>query len=186
MRHPAQHAPGGLPEEADPPETARLRIRLLSPGGEEALQAVFAAAGDYFLSVTGRPEPDPDAALREIQGCAATPGRDVALVALRETGETVGALGWWRGNPAPDVALLGMLLVVPEHRRQGIAREALGALEGWLRARGVARLRTGVATHDRRAAGVLLALGFARMGVREHAALGLDMVHLTLWERALG
>jgi RimJ/RimL family protein N-acetyltransferase len=175
----AHHAPGG-------PETPRLRIRLLHPGDEEALQAVFRAAGDHFLSITGRPEPDPDAAAQEIRGCAATPGRDVALVTLRETGEAVGALGWWRGNPAPDLALLGMLLVAPAHRGRGIAREALGALEGWLRERGVGRLRTGVATHDRRAAGLLPALGFARLGVREHAALGLSMVHLTLWEKALG
>lgn len=167
-------------------ETPRLRLRVLAPGDEDALQAVFAAAGDHFLATTGRPEPPPDAAAQEIAGCAATPGRDAALLVLRDTGEAVGALGWWRGHPEPDVALLGLLLVVPEARGQGIAREALGALEGWLRREGVHRLRTGVPTRDRRAAAVLPALGFERMSVRDHAALGLGQVHLTLWERALG
>lgn len=181
--HPApddQIPPSGLPE------TPRLRLRLLRPGDEAALQEVFSRAGDYFLAATGAPEPDPDAAGQEIRGCASTPGREVALVSLREGGEPVGALGWWSGNPEPDVTLLGMLLVVPEQRGRGIAREALGALEGWLRERGARRLRSGVATRDRRAMEVLPALGFERMGVREHAALGLNGLHLTLWEKALG
>lgn len=175
------------PEGAPPlPETPRLALRLLSPGDAPALQRVFAAAGDYFLGVTGRPEPAPDAAEQELRGCAATPGRDVALVSLRDTGEAVGAVGWWAGNPEPELALLGMLLVVPERRREGVAREALGAVEAWLAARGVRRLRTGVATRDRRGGEVLPALGFARMSIADHQALGLDMAHLALWEKALG
>lgn len=172
--------------DAPPLATPRLRLRIVGAGDEEALQAVFAAAGDHFLPFTGRPEPDPDAAAREIAGCAATPGRDVALVVLHEGGEAVGALGWWRGNPEPDVALLGMLLVVPGRRGAGIAREALGALEAWLAGQGMRRLRTAVATRDRRAAAVLPALGFQRMSVREHAALGLDGLHLSLWEKGIG
>ncbi|HEV2150281.1 MAG TPA: GNAT family N-acetyltransferase, partial [Longimicrobiaceae bacterium] len=118
------------PEGAPPfPETGRLTLRLLGPEDAPELQRVFVAAGDYFLGVTGRPEPDPDAAERELRGSASTPARGVALVSLRETGEPVGALGWWAGNPEPDIALLGMLLVVPERRGAGIAREALGAVE---------------------------------------------------------
>ncbi|HEX2188829.1 MAG TPA: GNAT family N-acetyltransferase [Longimicrobiaceae bacterium] len=176
-----------VPEVAPPfPPTPRVELRLLGPDDAPELQRVFAAAGDYFLGVTGRPEPDADAAERELRGSVAASGRGVALVTLRETGEAVGALGWWAGNPQPDVALLGMLLVVPERRREGLAREALGALEGWLAARGVRRLRTGVAMRDRRAGEVLPALGFARMSIAEHQALGLDMAHLALWEKTLG
>ena len=175
------------PEGAPPvPETPRLTLRILAPGDAPALQRVFAAAGDHFLGVTGRPEPAPDAAEQELRGCAATPGRDVALASLRDTGEPVGALGWWAGHPEPELALLGMLLVVPGRRGQGLAREALGALEAWLAGRGIRRLRTGVSTRDRRAGAVLPALGFARMSIAEHQALGLDMAHLALWEKPLG
>lgn len=165
--------------------TARLALRPLAPGDEAGLQAVFEAAGDHFLPLTGRPEPDPDAAAREVEGGARTPGRDVALVSLHESGEPVGALGWWRGHPEPDVALVGMLLVVPARRGEGIAREALGALEEWLRSTGIRRLRTGVSTRDRRAPAVLEALGFRAMSIRDHAALGLDGVHVALWEKPL-
>jgi RimJ/RimL family protein N-acetyltransferase len=175
------------PEGAPPfPPTGRLTLRLLGPEDAPELQRVFAAAGDHFLGVTGRPEPDPDAAERELRGSAGTPGRGVALASLAETGEPVGALGWWAGNPEPDVALLGMLIVVPERRRGGLAREALGALEAWLAGRGVRRLRTGVTTRDRRASMVLPALGFERMSIAEHQALGLDHASLALWEKRIG
>jgi RimJ/RimL family protein N-acetyltransferase len=168
------------------PPTARLDVRVLAPEDAPALQRVFAAAGDHFLGVTGRAEPAPDAAEQELRGCASTPGRDVALASLREGGDPVGALGWWAGHPDAETALLGMLLVVPDRRGQGLAREALGALEAWLAARGIRRLRTGVSTRDLRAARVLPALGFARMSIAEHQALGLDMAHLALWEKPLG
>ena len=79
-----------------------------------------------------------------------------------------------------------MLLVVPSRRGEGIAREALGALQGWLAEQGARRLRTAVNTRDRRAAAVLPALGFQRMSIRDHAALGLNGLHLTLWEKGTG
>lgn len=164
----------------------RLLLRLLGPGDEEALQGVFRAAGDHFLSITGRPEPDPDAAAREIRGSAATPGRDVALVTLGEGGEPVGALGWWRGSPEPEAALLGMLMVVPAHRGKGIAREALGALEGWLAGQGIYRLRTGVGSGDRRAQEVLRALGFRELDERKHVSLDRGRVMIALFEKELG
>lgn len=173
-------------ETSSPIETPRLALRILAPDDAPALQRVFAAAGDYFLPLTGRAEPEPDAAERELRGAAAAPGRDVALVTLRESGEAVGALGWWRGNPEPDRALLGMLVTVPEQRGKGIAREALGAVEGWLAARGVRALRTAVGIRDYARQDLLAALGFQRMPIRDHQALGVQGATLSLWERALG
>lgn len=173
-------------DPAAPLETPRLTLRTLGPEDAPELQRVFSAAGDYFLRVTGRAEAEPDAAERELRGGAATPGREVALVTLREGGEPVGALGWWRGNPAPDRALLGMLLVVPEQRGRGIAREALGALEARLAEGGIRALRTSVGIRDYEAQDVLAALGFARMSIRDHQALGLQGATLSLWEKALG
>ncbi|HET7463932.1 MAG TPA: GNAT family N-acetyltransferase, partial [Longimicrobium sp.] len=127
------------------PQTAvihapRLRIEPLGPGGEARLRAVFAAAPDWFLP-TGRPA-DPDAAAHEIAGSAADPGRAIAAIRLAETGEDVGAVGWWLHRPEAGMALLGTLVIATAHRRRGLAREALGALEGWLAELGVSELRT--------------------------------------------
>ncbi len=166
-------------------ESFRLIARLLRPGDEPALQKVFEAAGDYFLRIIGRPAPEPDAAEREIRACAATPGREVALLSLIENGEAVGALGWWRGNPEPEVALLGILLIVPEHRGQGLAREAVAGLEGRLGGEGIGRLRTAVAAGDFPTHALLRALGFVQMSIRDHAALGLAGADLALFEKPL-
>jgi RimJ/RimL family protein N-acetyltransferase len=167
-------------------ETDRLEIRTLVADDVERLQRLFVDAGDHFLTVTGKPEPEPDAAEREIRGCLATPGRDVALFTLRETGEDVGAAGWWRGSPEPDVALLGMLMVSPSRRRKGIAREALGALEVWLAGHGVRRIRSGVGAGDERAQAVLRGLGFAPMDERRHVALDRGRIMIALFEKEIG
>lgn len=169
----------------DPPlfETDRLRARSLAPGGEEVLQRVFEAAGDYFLSITGRPEPDPDAAVRELRAAATTPGRAVALLSLREDDLPVGALGWWRGAPDPETALVGMLLLVPEERGKGLAREALDGLAGSLGAEGVKRLRTGVGAGDRKLHALLGTLGFSPLDERKHVTLDRGRIMLALFER---
>jgi RimJ/RimL family protein N-acetyltransferase len=176
-------AQGFVPAEM---ESDRLVIRTLGPDDVDRLQAVFHAAGDHFLTVTGRPEPEPDAAEREIRGSLATPGRDVALITLRDTGEDVGAAGWWRGSPEPDVALLGTLMVTPRHRRQGIAREALGALQVWLAGHGVRRIRSGVGSGDERAQAILRGLGFAPMDERRHVALDRGRIMIALFEKQVG
>jgi GNAT superfamily N-acetyltransferase len=163
----------------------RLEILRLAPGDEARLQAVFEGAGDHFVAVTGRPHPAPDAAELEIRDCARTPGREVALLVSRETGGDVGAAGWWLGNPEPEVALLGMLLVAHPHRRRGLAREALGGLEAWLRAEGATRLRSAAAAGDRRAHEILRALGFAALEQR-HAGLEHGRVRLGVFEKTLG
>jgi RimJ/RimL family protein N-acetyltransferase len=166
--------------------TPRLEIRLLGAGDEARLQAAFREAGDHFLPVTGRPEPDPDAAEREIRSCASSPGRDVAVLVCRETGRDVGAVGWWLGHPEPDVALLGMLMVAMPHRRRGVAREALGGLEGWLGGEGVTRVRSAATADDRRAQEVLKALGFAEMNEQRHVGLDRGRVRLSMLEKRIG
>lgn len=163
--------------------TERLEARVLSPGDGEPLQGVFEGAGDYFLTITGEPSPAPDAAERELRACASTPGREVALLSLRDTGRPVGAVGWWQGNPEPDVALVGMLLLVREERGRGLAREALDGLAATLGTQGVARLRTGVGAGDERTQSLLRALGFTPLDQRKHVELDRGRIMLALFER---
>lgn len=163
--------------------TERLEARVLSPGDEEPLQRVFEGAGDYFLTITGEPSPAPDAAEREIRACASTPGREVALLSLRASGLPVGAAGWWRGNPEPEVALVGMLLLTREERGRGLAREALDGLARTLGEQGVTHLRTGVGAGDERTQALLRALGFAPLDQRKHVELDRGRIMLALFER---
>lgn len=148
--------------------TARLDVHPLSPEEAPRLQAVFERAGDYFLGITGRPAPEADAAEREIRACQEAEGREIALLVLREDGEAAGALGWWKGMPEPGVALLGMLLLAPEHRRRGLAREVVEALGCRMAEEGCDRFRTAVGSGDRRAQDVLRALRFEPLDQRTH------------------
>lgn len=163
----------------------RLLIQVMIPDDAPRLQEVYEAAADYFRAITDAEGPGPDTALIELRQCQAQPGRAAALVTL-EDGTAVGALGWWLGRPAPEVALLGMVVVLPEHRGQGFAREALTALEGWLAAQGVTQLRTAIPY--RRAAPLrplLNALGFQAMSIAEHTRMGMGGAGVSLWEKAI-
>lgn len=167
-------------------ETDRLLLRALGPGDEAALGRVFARCGDHFAALAGRPGPEPDAAARELRASVETAGREVVLLTLQESGAEVGALGWWEGNPLPDRALLGMLMVDPDHRGRGLAREALQAVEVWLAGRGVRALRTAFERRRLAVHPVVRALGFREMSIAEHTALGLAGAGIGLWEKPVG
>lgn len=163
--------------------TSPLQVRRLYERDAPVLQTVFAACGDHFVATTGA-APGPEAALNELRGCAATPGREAALLLAGD--EPVGALGWWSGYPEPGVALLGLLLVVPEQRRRGTARAALHALEPWLAAHDVSWLRAGVTFGDARAHAVARALGFHEMRQRTHVTVATHTrLMLTLYQKRL-
>ena len=164
--------------------SARLVIRPLGLDDAPRLQAVLEAAPDHFAVVAGDAAASPDSAAHEIREAAARPGREVALVSLAD-GTDVGALGWWAAHPEPHVALLGMIVVVPEHRGGGVAREALAALETRLAEQGIAQLRTAFQRHRRAIQPVVVALGFREMSIREHTKLGLAGASISLWEKDL-
>lgn len=166
-------------------ETGRLLLRTLAPGHEARLQRVFEACADHFAVLMGQ-RLAPDAAAQELASCAATPGRAVAVLVLADTGEDVGAIGWWRGNPEPDRALLGMLMIHPAHRMQGLAREALAGLEVWLRGQGIVALRTAFQRRRLPVHPIVKAFGFRELSIREHALLGLGGVGVSLWEKPVG
>ena len=163
----------------------RLRLERLESDAAAVLQTVFEAAGDHFTTVTGRPEPDPDAAERELQAAARVEGREVLLVRLDEGGEAIGAVGFWEGHPEPTVALLGMLLVDRTRRGAGYGREALRALEDALRERGIEEIRTGVGAGDQRRQAILQALGFEPLDERKHVSLDRGRVMISLYRRQL-
>jgi len=165
--------------------TSRLVLQRLSTGMEAPLQAVFEAAGDHFTTVTGRPVPEPDAAERELRSAEAVEGREVLLIRLSESDEPIGAVGFWERHPAPEIALLGMLLIDRRHRGQGYAREALASLEETLRNRGVQELRTGVGAGDVRRHEVLRALGFSAADERRHVSLDRGRVMIAIFQKEI-
>lgn len=165
-------------------ETERLAVVRLGLGGEARLQAVFDRAPDHFLALNGRP-PAPDAAVAELRAAVAEPGRAMAVLSRLDGGGDVGVLGWWTQRPEPHLALLGTILVVPEARGQGLAREALEGLEIWLAGQGMQALRTAFPRRRLSVHPIVRALGFQEMSILEHTKLGMAGVGTSLWVKAL-
>lgn len=162
---------------------AAVELRLAGPDDEAVLQAVFEGAADYFERLTGRPAADPDAAERELRAAGSSEGREVGI--LRAAGEPVGAIGWWAGSPEPEIALLGMLLVIGPSRRRGHAREGLRLLESRLRESGIARVRTGVGADDALAQRFLEAVGFTSMDRRTHVDMDGGRLRIAFYQKEL-
>jgi ribosomal protein S18 acetylase RimI-like enzyme len=128
------------------------------------------------------PGQDADAAARdEVRAAAAEPAREVALLVAE--GAPRGALGWWRGNPEPGVALLGFLVVPSGERRRGWGSLALELLLARLRAAGTHSVRTAVPATDYGAHGFLRSRGFTEMSIRDHVAMGPAGLNLLLFAR---
>jgi GNAT superfamily N-acetyltransferase len=165
--------------------TDRLAVVPLTLAEAPRLQAVYEGAADYFKVLADVDEVDPETARHELSQGAAQPGRTAAVITL-DDGTDVGALGWWAGRPSAEVALLGMIVVLPPHRGAGIAREALAGLQSWLAGQGVTELRTAIPYA--RLSGVrdlLSGLGFFPMSIAEHTRLGMAGAGISLWEKPL-
>ncbi|HEU0016440.1 MAG TPA: GNAT family N-acetyltransferase [Longimicrobium sp.] len=172
------------PEAA--PGSERLVFRFMKPGDEDRLQRMFQTCADYFQNVAGSGGPDAQAGAREIHAAGELKGRKVALITLREGGQPIGAAGWWAGNPKPDRALMGMLMIAPRYRKQGYGREAIAALEKYLAPEGIIAIRTAFQRSRTMVVPMVRALGFREMSVREHTELGAAGAGISLWEKKFG
>jgi aminoglycoside 6'-N-acetyltransferase I len=124
---------------------AYQRITDLDPGDEHQIARVAALLMAGFRERAPHAWPTTEAALEEVQESLAA-GR-ISLLALDAEGAV---LGWIGGRPTYDghVWELHPLVVHPEHRRRGIGRALVAALEERIRARGALTLWLG--TDDER------------------------------------
>jgi RimJ/RimL family protein N-acetyltransferase len=124
---------------AEPVSTARLVLEPLRIS--HAAEAARAFADERLHTFTGG-SPADEAALREryiVQLRGSSPDRSATwlnwMVRRRDTLELVGTV---QATVTAEAADLAWVVSVP-HQRNGFAREAAGAMAGWLRARGVRR-----------------------------------------------
>lgn len=134
------------------PEDSGLRARRLTevdPEAVRALQALCEACADYHTLVYGQP-PGPDEArdlLTELP-----PGRTLedkfffGLFTPRP--RLCGALDFIRDFREPGEWYLGLLMLEPGARGQGLGATVLQAAEAWVRGQGARRVRLAVAEQN--------------------------------------
>ena len=107
-----------------------ILLKPLDASYSSQLQAIFAASAEFFAQSTGQTAPDQQAAA-DLAAAADDEARHLLGVFL--AGELAGVIDLRFDDPQPLDTHLGLVLLVPSHRRQGYGTWALRILEAWLR-----------------------------------------------------
>ncbi|MFZ2489288.1 MAG: GNAT family N-acetyltransferase [Anaerolineae bacterium] len=114
----------------DQPPAPQITLRPLTRADAPALQEVYVASEAYFVQTAGT-APAPAQAEYDLTEAASDAGRFLLGIALRD--ELVGVLDLRLAAPGPYDVRLGLILLRPASRRQGLGSWALRILEEWLR-----------------------------------------------------
>lgn len=143
----------GMQRAAGEFETDRLVVRGLQANDLEPLFAVYMSNPDYlhFTEGSGGEPGHYDIAMLERDAAVAqmTPGRHMAAIFLKRTGELIGVLDWMEENPSDGKPWVGLVMIRADWQRRGLAAEAVGGLAEHLRARGMSLLRSAVIKRNR-------------------------------------
>lgn len=135
------NAPGGF-------ETTRLIVRELHDDDLEAISEVHVSNPEYIELTSGAGgEPgrfDLEMLQRDFVVARVTPGRSMAGIFLRESGEAIGVLDWMERNPSDGKPWVGLLMIRADRQRRGLASEAFAGLVDRLRALGASSVRASV------------------------------------------
>jgi GNAT superfamily N-acetyltransferase len=129
------------------------------------LQGLLERCSQEVALVYGQ-APDPGAASRILGDLP--PGHtfeDKFVVGVFDAqGRMSGVLAVVRDHPAPGHWTVDVLLVAPEERGRGLAREMLASLEGWVRSEGGVAIHLETKRHNPAGAAFALRAGFERAG----------------------
>jgi GNAT superfamily N-acetyltransferase len=108
------------------------KIRFLQPGDEALAQALLEACADYRRLVTGLP-PGPSDGVSLLVGRPEGRGPEDKFVfgVFTEPARLIGVLDVIRDHPNPRDWFIGLMLLGPSHRSQGLGRQLYLAFETW-------------------------------------------------------
>jgi GNAT superfamily N-acetyltransferase len=143
------------------------------------LQAFLERCSDDVRLLRGAP-PGPDAASRLLADLP--PGRsfeDKFVVGVFDSGNRMaGVLMVIRDHPGPGHWSVELLLVAPDQRGHGLARDMLASLEAWVRSEGGRAIHLPARRHNPASAGFALRAGFEPAPGPPAGAAGPEFVRL--------
>lgn len=149
------------------------KMTSLSQQDIVAIQSLLERAQDYTLLLTGGP-PAPSAAEELLlDRPEMTLLQDKFLFGVvDEAGTLVGVLDVVRGYPRADTWFIGLLLLDPDHRGQGLGQHVYQDFADWAAAAGAACFKLGVLEENERALRFWQSLGFEEVERRPPRCFG--------------
>ncbi|MGW3497111.1 N-acetyltransferase family protein [Streptomyces sp. NPDC001020] len=139
----------------------KVRIRDLEPDDEQDVLALFDAAGDWFTAATGQPAAPGDVQSLYYALPEGAAFEDKALIAVTVDGQIVGVIDAVLRYPTADACSLGLFLIHPAHRGQGLGRLVASALLRELAAQDYTQVAASVAEGRQPGMRFLADLGFS-------------------------
>jgi GNAT superfamily N-acetyltransferase len=145
----------------------------LQPSQAGILQPLFEQCADYTWLVEGQGV-SPDAARQTFEEVPPGHSLDHKFVygILNRTGEIIGVLEGMRHYPEKDVWWIGLLLLAPSARSQGLGRKVIAAFADFVQAQGGTALMLGVVEENQAAYRFWQGQGFALVRITEPRTFG--------------
>ncbi len=161
-------------------------LAALSPTEEPLVKALCERCADYIELVAGLP-PSPELARDLYTLLPAGKGyEDKILIGIfAGPAELVGLLDAVRDYPTQGVWFLGLLLLEPARRGQGLGEKIYRTFEGWAKTLGAQSIRLSVAQQNEKASRFWQRLGFEEIERRPPEVFGAKESIFILMSRTL-
>ncbi|WUH92498.1 GNAT family N-acetyltransferase [Streptomyces sp. NBC_00433] len=139
----------------------KVQIRDLEPADEQDVLALFDGAEDWFTATTGQPAAPGDVQSLYYALPEGAAFQDKALIVITVDGRIVGVIDSVLRYPTPDGCSLGLFLIHPAYRRQGLGRLVASALLRELAAQDYTQVVASAVEGWQPGTGFLAELGFS-------------------------
>ena len=161
-------------------------VRSLQPADAALLQALYDRCADFTLLVEGEPV-SPTAAGQDLQSVPA--GKSLAdkcvFGIFNLQGEIVGVLDALRDYPEEAAWWVGLLMLAPAVRGQGLGRDAFLAFSEYVRWHGAKVIMLGVVEENKPALEFWQKMGFSLLRKTEPRLFGKKMQVVYIFRRSI-
>jgi GNAT superfamily N-acetyltransferase len=155
-------------------------IERLGPESVPEVRALFARCVDFFVLVDGKPPTESAADELLTERPPDFPLDDKYALGVFAQDGLVGMFDILVGYPEADIAFIGLFLIDPTRRSQGLGAEAYGRVEAWLANMGMRQIQLGVGVNNQKGRRFWEQRGFEylRDAVRTDVSNAGETVHL--------